>query len=118
VTATEIAETLRGYRFRYANEDDLQEAVREALERSGIAAVREARLDGRSRVDLLAGRVAIETKIAGSRADLIRQLSRYARSPLVDEIVVVTNRARHLQIPDLIEGKHVEVVALLLGGLA
>jgi hypothetical protein len=118
LTPATVAETLRGYRFRYANEDDLQQAVQDALARSGVAAEREARLDGRSRVDLLAGRVAIEVKVAGSATDLLRQLTRYARSPLIDGIVVVTNRARHLRIPDEIEGKPVEVVSLLLGAIA
>jgi hypothetical protein len=117
VTAREVADVLRGYHFRYARESDLQEAVRRALDRAGVDAVREARLDGRSRVDLLAGRVAVECKVGGSAADLRRQLARYARSDLVDEIVVVTSRVRHQDLPAEIEGKPVEVVSLLLGGL-
>lgn len=111
-----IADALRRYHFRYANEHDLQEAVAEALRQNGFTVEREARLDVRSRVDVLVGRIVVEVKVAGSAGAVRRQLERYAASPDVDGLVLVTNRARHVY-PASVGGKPLEVVSLLLAGL-
>lgn len=114
MTALEVADALRRFRFRYVTEDDLQAAIYDALD--GFAPVREARIDARNRVDVLVGRVAVEVKTAGSAADVRRQLERYARCESIDGIVLVTNRARHV-FPSEVGGKPLEVVSLVLAGL-
>ena len=116
MTAREVADALRRYRFRYVDEDGLQAAVADALEREGLDAQREASLDAKNRVDVLVGRIGVEVKIAGPVADVRRQLARYARSESIDGLVLVTTRARH-QFPREVEGKPLEVVSLVLGGL-
>lgn len=46
------------------------------------------------RIDLLAGRVGIELKVDGGWAEVLRQLDRYAASPDVDALILITSRRR------------------------
>lgn len=117
LTARTVAEVLAPYRFRWAREDDLQRAIAGALAGAGLPLEREVALTRRDRVDLLVGRVAVEVKIAGSARGVRRQLARYAGSPLVDEIVLVTARSAHTALAGVVGGKPVEVVSLAGAGL-
>lgn len=105
---TPIIDVLAAHRFSYASEDDLQQGLAAALTGHGWDVEREVRLDNRSRIDLLAGRVGIEVKVAGAAAAVLRQLRRYALSDRVDGLVLVTSRVRH-QLPAVLEGKPLSV---------
>ena len=117
IQAAAVIRTIRGCRFRYADEDQLQEGLTAALRAAGFEPEREVILSPRDRIDLLVDRVGIETKVAGRRDALRRQLERYAESDRVDVLVVVTNRVRHLRLPIEINGKLVIVVTLAAAGL-
>lgn len=112
----EIVDVLHGSRFNYADEEQLQAGLTAALEASGHQVDREVRLDGHSRIDLLVGRVGVEVKVAGKPDAVERQLERYAHSPLIDAIVLVTTRVRH-RPPGQINGKPIVVVSLAAAGL-
>lgn len=114
--AGQIAAAIRGFRFRYVREDDLQEGLAEALRSEGFELEREVRLDARNRIDLLVGRVGVEVKVAGRPDAVLRQLERYAESDLVDAIMLVTSRVRH-RVPAELNGKPVTVVQLAGWGL-
>lgn len=89
----------------YRNEEELQSLLHAQLIAAGIHSEREVRLsDGRSRIDILAGRIGIEVKVKGSLADVRRQLSRYAATGDIDELVLVTTRSAHHRIPPTIAG--------------
>ena len=62
---------------------------------------------------LLAGRVGVEVKTGGGRNDVVRQLTRYAHCPEVDELVLVTTRAKHHHMPAEVAGKPVHLVSLI-----
>jgi hypothetical protein len=111
-----LTEALRRHRFNYSNEDQLQQGIAAALTAAGFDVEREVRLDGRSRIDLLVGRVGIEVKVAGTPDAVERQLARYASSDRIDGLMLVTSRPRHL-IPQTINGKPVETVQLAAAGL-
>ncbi len=112
-----IADALhRLARARYFNEDQLQEAAARVITEAGFDVQREVRLSPRDRIDLLAGRVGIEVKVDGGTAAVLRQLTRYAQSGQVDELILLTSRARH-QMPAQIDGIPVRVVSLITGGL-
>lgn len=111
-----IAAEIRRVKFSYSTETQLQEAIAEILLNAGIMCCREVRLK-HGRIDLLAGRVGIEVKIAGATADVARQLGRYLSSDELDGLVLVTTRVSHLFIPATVEGKPVEVVTLAWAGL-
>lgn len=107
----------------FTTEADLQEALADRLDAeaqlgnpvSGFG--REVRLDGHNRIDFLvelAGtHVGIEVKRAGSLADVIRQLTRYAAFTTVDELLLVTTKASHHHIPTEIDGKPVVLCSLI-----
>lgn len=103
------------FRFNYSSEDDLQRGIQAVLLKENYAFEREMRLDDQSRLDFLVdGEIAIETKIGGSAAQLMRQVSRYAQHESVKSILVVTNRASHM-LPQSFNGKPIVVYALLDG---
>src|SRR5258708_35581089 len=79
-----IIDVLATHRFSYATEDDLQRGLAAALAGAGFDVEREVRLDNRSRIDLLVGRVGVEVKVAGAATSVLRQLRRYALSDRVD----------------------------------
>lgn len=116
VTAEELVTVLRAHRFRHATEDELQEGIAAALISGGFEVEREVRLGARERIDVLVGTVGIEVKIAGDGRAVERQLARYAEHACIDELVLVTSRARH-RPPDEIGGKPVHVVSLIGAGL-
>lgn len=101
----------------YRDEYDLQTAIADRL---GDTIVREHDLsDGRSRVDLwhpTAG-IAIEVKINSTRADVIRQLIRYAHCPEVAGIILITTRARHHHLPAELNGKPTRLLTLIEAGI-
>jgi hypothetical protein len=107
-----IAVAITVNRYRYNQETRLHDAIEQVLAGAGIAAVREAVLTSAERIDFLAGRVGIEVKIAGRAPDVLRQLRRYAASPDIDALVLVTTRARHRGMPREISGKPVRVAWL------
>jgi hypothetical protein len=60
----------------------------------------------------MTGKVAIEVKVAGRPAAVLRQITRYAACPEVDALVLVTSRATHRTLGDgkPVNGKPVTVV--------
>lgn len=115
-TLDDVQAAIRAHRFSYSDEDRLQEGLAAALSGS-FPVEREVRIDARSRIDLVAGRIGVEVKVAGTVAELQRQISRYLASDLLDGLVVVTTRVGHLALPIAIHGKPVAVVTLAGQGL-
>lgn len=110
-----VSRVLRGHRYVYASEGELQQQLADVLAGAGVPVAREVRLTPRDRIDLLAGDVGIEVKVKGARVPL-RQLQRYAAHPRVAGLLLVTTRAAEL--PPTIGGKPAGVVSLLTNGLA
>lgn len=110
-----LRDHLARFRFNFCSEDELQRGIEQVLARSTFEALREVRLGERGRLDFIVdGDIVIETKIGGSAAELMRQVARYAQSPQVAAILVVTSRAGH-SLPASFNGKPV-LVHSLLGG--
>lgn len=80
------------------SELDLQAAVGQILDASGIANTPEADI-GTGRIDFLAGAVGIECKVAGAPAAVARQVLRYCGSGRCDDgVLLVTTKASHRAI--------------------
>lgn len=109
---------LRSMRLTHGSEIDLQDAIARVLVAEHVSFEREAVLSAESRIDFLthAGD-GIEVKVDGSTAQVTRQLHRYAQSPLVVSILLVTTRMRHLHVPRSLGGKAIEVCHLIGGAL-
>lgn len=105
--------------FSYANEDELQQGIAEAL--TGWDVRREVRLDSRNRVDLVvttnSGNVGIEVKVKGNTASALKQVLRYAHFDSLAAVVLVTNRKLAGSLPLELNGKPIRVVSLLHRGL-
>lgn len=114
MTQHAVAAALIGPRFTFTDEYELQAGVADVLTTAGHQVVAEHRLGPRDRPDFLVdGNVAVEVKVAGSTANVARQLRRYATHPDVMTIVLVTARHAHRQIIDVGVPLHVVVVPVL-----
>jgi hypothetical protein len=111
-TGPELGKLLVGYRYTYQSEVELQGHLAQRLTDAGFTARREVHVAPRCRIDVLVGRVGIEVKIDGSVEDVAWQLQRYARSPLLDTLVLATTCARHRRLPASIAGMPIHVAYL------
>jgi len=109
-----IANALKMRRFNYANEKELQEGVSRVLAQAAIPFEREKILpDKFGTIDfLIEGRIGLEIKIKGSPSAVTRQLMRYFKCPMIEEIVLVTGRAKLGNLPKEILNKRLTVVSL------
>ena len=115
MTAAALATELAAVRWPGSlDEYVLQHAVGQALQHAGHVAVPEVWLSARDRIDfVVAGQppVGIEVKVAGSCDRVQAQLGRYAASPSVGELLLVTSKARHRALHgQTLHGKPVHVV--------
>lgn len=114
MSAQRVHDVLTSTALTYNNEDSLQAAICDALEAAGLAPVREVKLTGTlGRIDLMCGDVGIEVKIDGQLNAVTRQLMRYTHDPRIRELVLVTTRAKHHQIPEELNGKAIHLVSLI-----
>lgn len=92
-------------------EEELHALVTGALADADIAAVHEARLAPRCRIDFLAGDIGVEIKKKRpERAKLLAQIERYAACDQVAQMVVVAPRG--VNLPEQVGGKRVVMFAL------
>lgn len=89
----------------------LSEDVRKALASAGLLTEAEVVLT-EGRVDLRVQATAIELKVQGSPAAVLRQLQRYGRDASVVDVVLVTSSAKLRAMPSQVEGKTLHVVWL------
>ena len=118
-TADDVAAYLRGLKFHYVDEKELQEGIALALRKRGWPFDREVTLGRDARIDLLMTKpwsVGIEVKIGGTSAAALGQMAKYASSDRVASLVLVTDRMQAGVQPESIHGKPI-VVVNLLGGL-
>ncbi len=108
----EIVRLLSAVRIRHSTEEQLQDGIAQVLESEGIAFEREVALTRSSRIDFMVGTVGLEVKIKGPVTAVLRQLYRYACSAETTRLVLVTTRAQHRRLPDMLCGKPVTVVYL------
>lgn len=113
VDGPELARLLEGYRLDASSESVLQDGIAAALTDAGVVFEREARLDALSRPDFMVGGLAIEVKVGGSWAALVRQLHRYAGHERVKGLLVVSSRMRLMRVPRELAGKPVAVAAVM-----
>lgn len=104
---------LRKYRFRFVTEKDLQDGIAAALDEAGILYSREKSLGKPDRPDFIVGTVAIEVKIKGSLADLLRQVSRYASHDEISAVLAVGTPHWLTRVPPTLVGKQVQSLRLL-----
>lgn len=107
----------------FTAEADLQLALAARLEAEAqlghpIAGyTREVSLDQHNRIDFVVNvesiRVGVEVKIGGSLSSVLRQLTRYADFPEIDELLLITTRSRHHHVWKTVAGKPLVLCSLI-----
>lgn len=116
-TADHLARAIETRRFRVTDEAQLQADLAEAFGADGLEVTREHRLNDADRPDFFADGVAIEVKVQGSPAAIMRQLFRYAQHPTVERVLLVTPVVKlAVMVPADMAGKPVAVVLVRRGG--
>ena len=111
LSARGLAEYLYGRPYRLGSEKLMQDDVEIAFVRDGIEYEREKVLGPGDRVDFLVGTIALELKIKGRAAQIIKQIERYAMHDSIDSVVLLTNVPMP-RIPRLHEAKPCYIVSL------
>lgn len=101
-------------------ETDLQKAAAAQLTKHGVPFTEQARLhsplgDKVGVIDFLCRDVGLELKTKGSLSSLLRQLDRYAESPQVRELIVLTTRRSLCRLPPELRGKPIS--SIIVGSL-
>jgi len=110
----QLASTLAGFRFRFGDERELQDGIAQALTVRGIPFERERALSRPDRPDfMVSGGTAIEVKVKGSLAELLRQISRYASHAEVTSVLAVGSPSWLTRLPSSICGKPVHALRLI-----
>jgi hypothetical protein len=117
MTSAELARALQGYAFHFTDEKQLQAGIAQALADLKVEFLAEVSLTPGDRLDFLlpADGIGIEVKTNDSKggaalSSVTRQLWRYAKLDAVKELVLVTTRSKHRDLPPDILGKPVHVV--------
>ena len=102
----DICQLIHKAQFRFTNEADLQAGIAQLLTEQRVGFQREVRVSKQDRLDFLTdGGIAIEVKIDGALATVTRQLYRYAAEKGVHQLILVTTRMKHRQLPQTVGGK-------------
>lgn len=119
-TVARLVELLNRYRLPFGQELAMQEAVALVLTTAGVPFSREHDLGpGVGRIDffLEADGIGLELKVKGSPGEVAAQLYRYAKSPAVHALILVSGRVRLGALPSAIAGKPLTVVGTWRSGL-
>lgn len=116
--AIAVTKTLSEVRFLVTSERLLQISLGRLWEDTGYEYEAEVALTARDRIDfLLFGNMGIEVKVKGSAANVRRQLARYAESPRVASLFLITTKSNHCNLPRVLNGKKVSVYQLVNSAL-
>ena len=107
-----LCKLLNSVHFRFKDELELHHGMELLFDRHGVKFEPEASLTPQDRIDFLVGSIGIEAKVDYSLNQLIRQLHRYTKSAKITEVIVLSTKSAHRNVPHLINGKPIYVVIL------
>lgn len=106
IDAESLPAALEPFKYNIGTEVDLQDGIERVLASKLIPFQREFALTSADRPDFLVdGHIALEVKIKGSIAQLLRQVDRYAKHPTISAIVVIGTPAWISTLPSEVGGK-------------
>jgi hypothetical protein len=109
-TQLRVSAALMRTRFRFTNEQELQQGIATVLEQDPLIFEREVRLAPKDRIDFLVGGLGIEVKVDGTLSALTRQVYRYAQHEQIGALLVVSSLHRLARdLPPSINGKTISV---------
>lgn len=96
---------------KHLEEGDIHAMVQKALLYAALPCMHEYPLTAKDRIDFLCGDIGIEIKKGRpNKAALIKQLGRYAQSPALSALVVVTEKS--LPLPQTLSDKPLRLISL------
>jgi hypothetical protein len=102
---------LKGQRFTFPNEKELQRQLALRFEQCAIPYRREVTLDEESIIDFIVfDSIGVEVKIKGSAPAIFRQCERYCQFDQLSELVLVTSKV--MGLPPTINEKPTTVFSL------
>jgi len=115
----EIVKALRQYRIRFGTEAFMHADVARVLNQLDQLHVCEEPLSAADRIDfyLPDTHCGIECKVAGGPSEVLAQLLRYANSPSIEHLILVTSRRTHQFEQTTLAGKPFAVVYCGAGGI-
>lgn len=112
-TGNLVKAAIATFRFNFVTEEELHRGLAELFVLTGLQAEAEVVLAPGDRIDFLIESIGVEAKISGSATEILRQLQRYAASPRVSELVLVTRKLQHArQFPPTVAGKPLHLAVL------
>lgn len=115
-TVNDIFTALSGRNYALIScEADLQKQVEARLAKAKIEYAAQVQLDSTSkddRIDVVCDSIGLELKVKGGTSSVLSQLERYAQSPLVTDLLLVTTKAAHMNLRGIgsVHGKPLYVV--------
>lgn len=112
VLTKRVVEIISRARVDLSDEKRTQRDIAEVLDIAQIPYTREVKLTKKDIVDFMVSDIALEIKLktGASKMDVYRQLERYAESPQVAALVLVTNLS--MGLPETINGKPTYFISL------
>jgi len=106
---------LQQYRFSYISEKELQDGIELALKQENIPFTREHCMSKADRPDFVVGKgnIAIEVKIKGSIAELLRQINRYTQHKELTGILVIGTPHWLTRVPPVMNETAIHSIRLL-----
>jgi hypothetical protein len=106
-----VLAALRGCRFNFTSERELQDGVAQMLDELGVEYEREREFGPDDRIDFwFPDGMGIEVKIQESLTEVTRQLHRYAGCDEVRVLVLLTTKMAHRRMPEEMCGKPIHVL--------
>ncbi len=113
VDSLSIIIALRSHRYNFANEIEFQDGIAKVLDEAFIPYQREHDLGENGIIDFFCNGIGVEAKIKGSRAQLMRQVARYAKHESLKSVIVASIRmAQIASFPHRLNDKNITTVFL------
>lgn len=105
-----LLDVLSRYKLPLSTEIELKNEMEKIFIKHEIIFRREFRLDSKNILDFYVGDIGIEVKIKGSAKTTYKQCERYCQFPVVNQLLLVTNKAHGM--PSAINTKRIHVLRL------
>lgn len=117
LTFRPVCSALAKYSFVAHDERDLYPSLEACLTAAGLTYVRERVLTPKSRVDFYfpGTNLAMEVKVQGTPATILRQITRYCEVSEVGLLLLVTTVGKLSRVPETIAGKPVRAIRIAGG---
>lgn len=115
---SDLSEIIKSYEYAFINEAELQDQIETVLVENKVLFKREYVLDKESRIDfyLPDSKTGVEVKVKGGASIVSGQLSRYANSDQIENLILITTRMAHVILNGTMYGR-IKLKTIFIEGL-